>query len=320
MSVVYLILGLVCILVGANLLTDGASALAKRYGISDLVIGLTIVAFGTSAPELVISVLSAIRGSAGLAIGNVVGSNIFNILVIIGVVALLHPIKVERSIMTNEIPLVVLSSLALLALGNGVILDGAPENIVNRTGGLLLLMFFLIFMRYTFSIAKSSPDSGENEGGEVKQMPLWRSSLFILIGLAGLVGGGELFVNGATSIARSLNVSDAVIGLTIVAMSTSFPELATSAVAAVKGKPGLAIGNVIGSCLFNVFFVLGASATISPLPLGTIGNFDLLTLTGASLLFWIFGWFFRERTITRTEGAILLVSYIAYSAILVINA
>ncbi len=320
MSVVYLILGLVCILVGANLLTDGASAVAKRYGISDLVIGLTIVAFGTSAPELVISVLSAIRGSAGLAIGNVVGSNIFNILVIIGVVALLRPIKVERSIMTNEIPLVVLSSLALLALGNGVILDGAPENIVNRTGGLLLLMFFLIFMRYTFSIAKSNPDSGENEGGEVKQMPLWRSSLFILIGLAGLVGGGELFVNGATAIARSLNVSDAVIGLTIVAMSTSFPELATSAVAAVKGKPGLAIGNVIGSCLFNVFFVLGASATISPLPLGTIGNFDLLTLVGASLLFWIFGWFFRERTITRAEGAILLVGYIAYSAILVINA
>lgn len=321
MSVVYLILGLACILVGANLLTDGASALAKRYGITDLVIGLTIVAFGTSAPELVISVLSAIRGSAGLAIGNVVGSNIFNILVIIGVVALLRPIKVERSIMTNEIPLVVLSSLALLVLGNGVILDGSPENIINRTGGLLLLMFFLIFMRYTFSIAKSSPDSGENDGGgEVKQMPLWRSSLFILIGLAGLVGGGELFVNGATAIARSLNVSDAVIGLTIVAMSTSFPELATSAVAAVKGKPGLAIGNVIGSCLFNVFFVLGASATISPLPLGTIGNFDLLTLTGASLLFWIFGWFFRERTITRAEGAILLLGYIAYTTILVINA
>lgn len=320
MSVVYLILGLVCILVGANLLTDGASALAKRYGISDLVIGLTIVAFGTSAPELVISVLSAIRGSAGLAIGNVVGSNIFNILVIIGVVALLRPIKVERSIMTNETPLVVLSSLALLVLGNGVILDGAPENIVNRTGGLLLLMFFLIFMRYTFSIAKSSPESEGNEGGEVKQMPLWRSSLFILIGLGGLVGGGELFVNGATSIARSLNVSDAVIGLTIVAMSTSFPELATSAVAAVKGKPGLAIGNVIGSCLFNVFFVLGASSTISPLPLGTIGNFDLLTLAGASLLFWIFGWFFRERTITRAEGAILLLGYIAYSTILVINA
>lgn len=320
MSVVYLILGLVCILVGANLLTDGASAVAKRYGISDLVIGLTIVAFGTSAPELVISVLSAIRGSAGLAIGNVVGSNIFNILVIIGVVALLRPIKVERSIMTNEIPLVLLSSLALLVLGNGVFLDSVPENIINRTGGLLLLLFFLIFMRYTFSIAKSSPDSAENDSAEVKQMPLWRSSLFILIGLAGLVGGGELFVNGATAIARSLNVSDAVIGLTIVAMSTSFPELATSAVAAVKGKPGLAIGNVIGSCLFNVFFVLGTSAAISPLPLGTIGNFDLLTLVGASLLFWIFGWFFRERTITRVEGAILLLGYIAYSAILVINA
>ncbi len=320
MSIVYLILGLACILVGASLLTDGSSALAKRYGISDLVIGLTIVAFGTSAPELVISVLSAIRGSAGLAIGNVVGSNIFNILAIIGVVALLRPIKVERSIMTNEIPLVLLSSLALLVCGNGMFLDNASENIINRTGGLLLLLFFLIFMRYTFSIAKNGPDGGGNDSAEVKQMPLWRSSLFILVGLAGLVGGGELFVNGATAIARSLNVSDAVIGLTIVAMSTSFPELATSAVAAVKGKPGLAIGNVIGSCLFNVFFVLGTSASISPLPLGTIGNFDLLTLVGASLLFWIFGWFFRERTITRPEGAILLLAYIAYSTILVINA
>lgn len=319
MSILFLILGLVCILVGANLLTDGASALAKRYGISDLVIGLTIVAFGTSAPELVISILSAIRGSAGLAIGNVVGSNIFNILAIIGVVALLRPIKVERSIMTNEIPLVLLSSLALLVCGNGMLLDGAAANVINRSGGLLLLMFFLIFMRYTFSIAKDSPD-GTESAGTVKPMPLWKSSLFIIIGLAGLVGGGELFVNGATAIARSLNVSDAVIGLTIVAMSTSFPELATSAVAAVKGKPGLAIGNVIGSCLFNVFFVLGASATISPLPLGTIGNFDLLTLVGASLIFWIFGWFFRERTITRAEGAIMLLGYIAYSVILVINA
>ena len=177
MSIVYLILGLACILVGASLLTDGSSALAKRYGISDLVIGLTIVAFGTSAPELVISVLSAIRGSAGLAIGNVVGSNIFNILAIIGVVALLRPIKVERSIMTNEIPLVLLSSLALLVCGNGMFLDNAPENIINRTGGLLLLLFFLIFMRYTFSIAKNGPDGGGNDSAEVKQMPLWRSCL-----------------------------------------------------------------------------------------------------------------------------------------------
>lgn len=321
MSILFLVLGLACILFGANLLTDGASALAKRYGISDLVIGLTIVAFGTSAPELAISILSALDGNAGLAIGNVVGSNIFNILTIIGVVALIKPIRVEPSIMTNEIPLVILSSLAVLICGNTVLLDGSAENVITRSMGLLLILFFLIFMRYTFSIAKDSdPAASDAPDAPIKPMPLWKSALFILIGLAGLVGGGELFVNGASDIARALNVSEAVIGLTIVAMSTSFPELATSAVAARKGKPGIAIGNVIGSCIFNVFAVLGISSAITPLPFGTIGNLDLLTLTGASILFWIFGWFFSKRTITRPEGVVMLLCYGAYMTAVVLGA
>lgn len=313
------------ILLGANWLTDGGSGVAKRFGISELVIGLTIVAFGTSAPELVISVMSAIKGSAGLAIGNVVGSNIFNVLMIIGIVAMVRPIKVEHSIMTNEIPLVVLASVALLACGNGHLLDGDMTDMVTRVDGILLLLFFAIFMRYTFSIAKAAPSHSEPEPRqETSQLevpvPMWKACGMIVLGLAALVWGGDIFVDSASSLARAMGVSDAVIGLTIVAAGTSLPELATSVVAATKGRPGLAVGNVIGSCLFNIFFVLGLSAVIRPLPLGSIGNLDLLVMTGAALLFWLFGWIIRHRTITRIEGIILVLLYIAYTTVLIVNA
>ncbi len=321
LNIILLIAGLALILVGANWLTDGSSAVAKKWGVSDLVIGLTVVAFGTSAPELVISIVSAIHGSAGLAVGNVVGSNIFNILVIIGCVATISPVKVDKGNMTNDIPLVILSSLALLFCSNTVLLDGTSENVIERSEGLLLLLFFLIFMRYTFSIAKSSEnDLPQEDAKSVALMPLWKSALFIVVGLAGLIFGGEWFVDGASGIARGLNVSESVIGLTIVAAGTSLPELATSIVAALKGKTDLAVGNVVGSCIFNVFMVLGAAATIRPLPLGGIGNFDLLTLVVASLLFWFFGWKIKSRTITRLEGILLLVCYVVYTAVLIAKA
>lgn len=317
-DILFLIGGLALILVGANALTDGSAAVAKRFGISDLVIGLTIVAFGTSAPELVISVLSAIDGSAEMSIGNVVGSNIFNVLMIIGCTALVLPIKVERSIMTNEIPLVILSALVLTFCANDVLLDGASENVVSRTDGLVLLMFFLIFMRYTFAIAKSGADAGGADAA-VKQMPGWKSALFIVGGLAGLIFGGQLFVDGASGIARVWGVSESVIGLTLVAGGTSLPELATSITAALKKNPGIAIGNVIGSNLFNLFFVLGCSATIVPLPMGNIGNFDMAVLVGSSVLFWLVGWFFRKRTITRLEGALMVACYVAYTSVLIMQ-
>lgn len=317
-DILFLIGGLALILVGANALTDGSAAVAKRFGISDLVIGLTIVAFGTSAPELVISVLSAIDGSAEMSIGNVVGSNIFNVLMIIGCTALVLPIKVERSIMTNEIPLVILSALVLTFCANDVLLDGASENVVSRTDGLVLLMFFLIFMRYTFAIAKSGADAGGADA-EVKQMPGWKSALFIVGGLAGLIFGGQLFVDGASGIARAWGVSESVIGLTLVAGGTSLPELATSITAALKKNPGIAIGNVIGSNLFNIFFVLGCSSTIIPLPMGNIGNFDMAVLVGSSVLFWLVGWFFRKRTITRLEGALMVACYVAYTSVLIMQ-
>ncbi len=320
-DILLLAVGLGLILIGANWLTDGSSALAKKWGVSDLVIGLTVVAFGTSAPELVISVVSAIHGSTGLSIGNVVGSNIFNILVIIGCVAIVSPVKVDRGNMSNDIPLVILSSLALLFCANSVLLDGSSENVITRSEGLLLLLFFLIFMRYTFSIARGAEGAeAQSPSATMPVMPIWKSTVLVAVGLGGLILGGEWFVDGASGVARGLNVSDSIIGLTIVAAGTSLPELATSITAALKGKTDLAVGNVVGSCVFNVFMVLGISATIRPLPLGTIGNFDLLTLVGASVLFWFFGWQIRTRTITRIEGALLLAVYVVYTAILIAKA
>lgn len=317
LNIFFLLLGLALILVGANILTDGASAIARRWGVSDLVIGLTVVAFGTSAPELTISFISALNGSTEMAIGNVVGSNIFNVLIIIGVTAIFSPIKIGKGIMTKEIPLVILSALVLLVMGNTPLLDNAASPIISRSDGIILLLFFLIFMRYTFSQAKAGTKPETDTDSGIKDMPLWKAVLFIVGGLAGLVYGGDRFVAGASGIASALGVSDAIIGLTIVAAGTSLPELATSIVAAVKGKSGMAVGNVIGSNIFNIFMVLGTTATVHPLAFGSISNLDLLVLFGSCLLFWFFGWFFKQRTITRVEGAVMVAIYIAYVLVLI---
>lgn len=312
----FLVGGLLLILWGANALTDGAASVAKRFHISNLVIGLTIVAFGTSAPEFVISFLSSFNGSAGLAIGNVVGSNIFNCLMIVGVTAIVAPIPVGEGTLAKEIPLCVLSSIVLFLCANDILLDGGAANIISRSDGLMLLCFFAIFVGYTFAIAKNG--AGEEEG-EIKSFPVWKSVLFILLGLGALIGGGQLFVNGASGIARSLGVSESIIGLTLVAGGTSLPELATSVSAALKKNPGIAIGNVIGSNLFNAFAVLGASATISDLPLGGITNFDFATLIMASVLLWIAGFFMGKRIITRPEGIFLVACYVAYTTYLIMQ-
>lgn len=305
--------GLALILPGANFLTDGAAAIARRFRISPLVIGLTIVAFGTSAPELTVSVVSALHGSAELAIGNVVGSNLFNILMIVGVTALVAPIAVTKGNLSKEIPLAILSSVVLLICGSDVWLGTGAENVLNRADGLLLLCFFAIFMGYTFAIAR---DGMQGEGEKVKEFPAWQCVLYIVGGLAALIGGGQLFVDGASGVARLLGVSESSIGLTLVALGTSLPELATSVVAALKKNPEIAIGNVIGSNLFNVFFVLGTSASISPLPLGNIIPFDLFYLLGASLLLYFAGRFYKTRTITRLEGGVMVAAYVVYTGVL----
>lgn len=326
MNILLLIGGLILILLGANGLTDGAASVAKRFRIPPIVIGLTIVAFGTSAPELTVSVSSALKGSADITIGNVVGSNIFNTLMIVGCTALFAPIIITRNTLRKEIPLCILSSIVLLICANDVFLDKASENILNRVDGLLLLCFFVIFMGYTFAIA-SKPATMEQqaeypvieEETEIKSLPWWKSILYIIGGLAALIYGGQLFVDGATGIARNLGVSESIIGLTLVAGGTSLPELATSIVAALKKNPEIAIGNVIGSNLFNIFFVLGCSASITPLHLSGITYFDLFTLVGSGILLWLFGLFFAKRTITRIEGGIMILCYVAYTVVLIYN-
>lgn len=314
MDIVWLILGMLLILGGANWLTDGASAIAKKWGVSDLIIGLTVVALGTSTPELSIGIISALKGSAPLAIGNVVGSNIFNILVIIGIVALIHPIKIEKSVLNTQIPLVILSSVALLAIGCGPWLGVAGASEIIRPEGILLFLFFLIFMRYTFSQAKaaSPEDPSAQQAASISAMNIWKAIGMVILGLGALVFGGDRFVAGASGIAASLGMSEALIGLTIVAAGSSLPELATSILAAMKGKTGIAVGNVIGSNIFNIFMVLGITATIHPLPFGGVGLADLLIMTGASILFWIFGRQFGDKVIHRWEGGALLACYLGY--------
>ena len=261
------------------------------------------------------------QGSAELAIGNVVGSNIFNILMIVGITSIVAPITVTKGTLSKEIPLAILSCIVLLICANDQFLQTGPENVINRADGLLMLCFFAIFLGYTFAIAHNQSESES----EIKSLPLWRCvvyiigglAAYIIGGLAALIFGGQLFVDGSSAIARSLGVSESIIGLTLVAMGTSLPELATSVVAALKKNPEIAIGNVIGSNLFNVFLVLGASATISPLPLGGITNFDLFYLLGASVLMFLAGLYYKVRTISRPEGVIMVAAYVFYTGYLI---
>ncbi|MBO5054320.1 MAG: calcium/sodium antiporter [Muribaculaceae bacterium] len=321
LDIVLLITGLALILAGANYMTDGATSLAKRMGLSDFIIGLTIVSMMTSAPELMVSITGALSASGQMAIGNIVGSNIFNILVIVGLCAIIRPIPVGRGILTGEIPLVLLSSVVLLVMGSSVWLDGAQDMILTRVDGILLLIFFIIFMRYTLNSARKNPETTTEDNSEtaIKIKPLWKALTLLLGGLAALVIGGEMFVGNASSLARELGWSEGLIGLTILAAGTSLPELATSAVAAYKGSSGIALGNVIGSNIFNIFFVLGCTSTITQLPFGTINIVDLLFLTFTTLVFWAMGWWWGNRRFTRLEGVILVLLYIAYMTYLYAN-
>lgn len=318
LDLVFLVGGLILILFGANWLTDGASSVAKRFRIPPIVIGLTIVAFGTSAPELAVSVSSALQGSADMAIGNVVGSNIFNSLLIIGCTAVVTPIIVSEGTIKVEIPLAILASVVLVILASDVLLAGATNDSLSRADGLILLAFFIIFLSYTFYVAKKGgSESLDSQAEEIHVMSSLKSALFIIGGLGALVFGGKIFVEGASEIARGLGVSESVIGLTLVAGGTSLPELATSVVASLKKNPEIAIGNVVGSNLFNIFFVLGASATITPLNIKGITQFDLLTLVISSILLFLVSLCFGKRVIKRSEGILFILLYIGYVSYLI---
>jgi len=320
LDIALFILGLVAIIKGADFMTDGASAVAHKYGIPTLVIGMTIVAIGSSAPEFVVSALSAAKGNTDMAIGNVVGSNIFNILSIIGVTSVLYPIAASKGNIRNDVPFVVLTSIVVLvaALDSLFSKDAICE--ISRSEGLLFLCMFAIYLSYTFAMAKGGQDNDTEKsvGEEIKELPLWRATLYIIGGLAALIFGGDSLVKSASNIASALGVSQSIIALTIVSIGTSLPELAASVMAAKKGDTAMALGNVVGSAVFNVLFVLGVSATICPLAIGDISIVDIATLILASVLFWLFSKTHFE--IKRWEGTILIIVQIFYYIYLVLNA
>ena len=315
LSVISFIVGIVLVILGADWLTKGASGIARRFGVSELVIGLTIVALGTSLPELVISVGSALKGSPGIALGNIVGSNIFNGLFILGVTALIAPIRFNSRMLTREIPFNLLASIVLILVSGSMLVGGGKGEFVTRYGGLLLLCFLAVFVRYTFSI----PNDDDVEALE-KPMSIGKVLLFILLGLAGLIFGGNIFVNGATELARVAGLSEAVIGITIVSAGSSLPELAVSVSAARKGNVGIALGNVLGSNILNIFLILGCSATITPISLDGFSFVDFYVLLTSSLLIYIVTRFGGKAVINRFEGALLVVGYVAYTTWLIMNA
>jgi cation:H+ antiporter len=311
------VIGFVLLIKGADLLVGGASSLAKRLGVSALAIGLTIVAFGTSMPELVVNLLASVQGNTDIAIGNVVGSNIANILLILGISAIIYPLAVQRATAWKEIPFALLAVVVLMIMANDIALDGAAASVLTKIDGLVLLGFFVIFMYYVFGIAKNG--SGDEGGEEVKLYSLGRSFGMIMAGLVGLVVGGKWIVDGAVAFASSMGVSEALIGLTVVAVGTSLPELATSAVAAYRKNVDIAIGNVVGSNIFNIFWILGLSSVIKPLPFAPVLNFDLLMAVLATVVLFLALFVGKRHTVERWQGWVFVALYIAYTTFLILR-
>lgn len=331
LNALWILVGVVLVLWGADRLTEGAVAVAERLRVPQIVIGLTIVALGTSMPELCVSVVSALKGTPDLAVGNVVGSNIFNALLIVGVAALVAPMTILRSTVFKDVPCALVASVILLMMCQN-------DWVITRLDGAILFVFFLVFMQLTIKGATSAQpapqavqdqaagkdqaqdqaaEKNQTQGAEEKEasagkrpMKGWLAGLWMVVGLAALIGGSNLFVGGATEVARALSVSDAVIGLTIVAGGTSLPELATSVVAAKKGNSGIAIGNVLGSNVLNILFILGLTGMISPMHIEGITNVDLYMMLVSTIMIWFFS--FTKYTIERWEGAVLVLTFGGY--------
>lgn len=315
-DLLWIVVGLIMILVGSDWLVDGASGIARKYGISEFVIGMTIVGIGTSMPELVSSGIAAFGGHGDMALGNVTGSNICNVLLILGVTALISPIGFTRGNIRKDLPMAIGVSLFLLViLYNGFGLFGETPGI-SRVDALYLLLIFAVFM---FDSFKSSKDGTEEETEEVKPMPMGKAILLIALGLAGLIFGGRLFVDHTVSIAERFHVSEAFISITLMALGTSLPELATCVVAALKGKNQLALGNVIGSNIFNIALIIGVSAFISPFEIESISTVDMVMVIVSIVMLWVAAFTFKRCKLDRVEGAIFLLAYVGYIAYLVAN-
>lgn len=307
--------GFVLLVYGAGFLVDNASSLAARLGIPNIVIGLTIVAFGTSSPELLVSIMASVNGSSELALGNVVGSNIFNILFILGITAAISPLAVKSGTTWIEVPLTLLSALVILVLANDIVINGEPGSLISRGDGIVLLLFFTIFMAYNMIVMKRGDRS---DIVPVNQKPTWKSVLMILAGLTMLIAGGRAIVWSASEIALLAGIPERVIGLTIVSIGTSLPEAATSIIAARRKNSDIAIGNIVGSNIFNMFFVLGVSSVISPVVVNPRTNVDLMVNMAASMLLFIFIFTGKGRSIGRVEGMLFVILFVSYIVFLLL--
>ena len=305
-ELVLLVIGFAMLIKGADIFVEGAAGIAAKFGIPQLVIGLTIVAMGTSAPEAAVSITAAMKGTADITVGNVIGSNILNVLIILGVTAVIVAVEVQHSTIRYEIPFVAVVTVALLVMG-------MTDGMIGHLDGVILWVFFLIYLAYLFVIAKK----GKQEDEDQPDAPIWKLLLFIVLGAVLIVWGADVSVDAATEIARQIGLSERFIGLTIVALGTSLPELCTSVVAARKGKADLAIGNIVGSNIFNILFVIGTTALIIPVPFHPAFLVDTLVALGAAILLWIC--VYPKKKLTRTGGIVMLVAYIGYFAYLLMK-
>lgn len=310
--ILLLIIGLAILILGAESLVRGSASLARRLGIKPIVIGLTVVAFGTSMPELVVNMLSAARGTADIAIGNIVGSNIANILLILGLSAAIYPLKVKGNTVWKEIPFALLAMVLVYAMGNDALFDKVGYNAITRTDGFSLMAIFIIFMFYIFGIAKTT---GKPE--EVKIYSWFISAILTLSGLVCLFLGGKLLVDNAVALAKLAGLSETLIGLTIVAVGTSLPELATSVIAAYHRHDDIAIGNIIGSNIFNVFWILGLTGSIMQMPFNPSTNIDVLVGILITLLLFVFMFVGSKRKLDRWQGILFVLLYFVYIAYLI---
>lgn len=304
--------GFFLLIKGADWLVEGASSIARRLHVSDLIIGLTIVSFGTSMPELAVNIIASFEGSADLAVSNVVGSNIANILLILGITALVRPLVVQSSTVWKEIPFSFLAVLVLFVVANDRLLDGAESNLLSRSDGLTVMMFFAIFMYYVVNMAMKGQADALLDDLPEETLGVGKAIFFTILGMLALPLGGDWIVQGAVTIARDLDVGEDIIGLSIVAVGTSLPELAASVVAARKGNSDIAVGNVVGSNIFNIFWVLGLSMTIRPIPFSKAANQDLFAVIVASLFLFLFIFVGKKHTLERSQGIIFLLLYAGY--------
>ncbi len=317
MTYLLLILGFVLLIKGADFLVDGSASLAKKYNISNIVIGLTIVAFGTSTPELIVSLIASMNGNTEIAIGNVVGSNIVNIFFILGVSATIYPLATKSNTIWKEIPMSLLAALLLWVMANDQLIDGDNSSMLSRIDGIVFLAFFIIFIYYTVGIAKS--DTDDSPEIEIQNITPGKSFLFIVLGLAGLIIGGKWIVDGAVALAKNMGLSESLIGLTIVAVGTSLPELAASAVAAYKKQTDIAIGNVVGSNIFNIFLILGISSLIKPLPFTSGSNIDVMVACLASIVLFVLLFVGKKHIIQKWQGLLMILIYVIYVGYLVMT-